>query len=131
MSARSLRYGLGFVIAFASVACTQQTTAARRVTLESAKAAYKDERPDGRPWDAGISPWPEVEARFLVDGKQVGACTKRWFESEVACRFEDEVDVREDSRFELLVEDRDDATVERIGAGTFERVGESYRRAAM
>lgn len=125
MSRRRPHYVFGLVIVIAAVACTTDDEGPhRRVKLESAEAAYNEERPGGGPWDSGISSSPEVEARFLVDGKQVGACSKRWFTLEVTCRLDAEFDLHDGSRFELIVEDRDGAAVERMGAGTLENAAE-------
>ena len=125
MNRRRPHYAFGVIVAVASVACTARTEASRWVRLESAQAAYSEDRPGGGSWDSGISPWPEVEARFLVDGKQIGSCSKRWFKLEVTCRLEAEVELRDDSRFELVIDDRDGTALERMGTGTLESAPET------
>lgn len=115
------RAAFALTLAVVCVACTPDATGRRSFHLDSASAEYTEDRPGGGNWDKGISPGPEVEGRFVVDGTAYGSCSKRWTAFEVECSLDVDVELGPESRVEIVVEDDDGETADRMGGGTLEQ----------
>ncbi len=115
------RAALVLTLAVACVACTPDATGRRSFHLDSASAEYTEDRPGGGNWDKGISPGPEVEGRFVVDGMAYGSCSKRWTAFEVECSLDVYIELGPESLVEIVVEDDDGETADRMGGGTLEQ----------